>query len=84
MDLKNVGSSHRIFCKPCLDWTERRHHLGGVLGAALCDHCLAHGWLQRMRDSRAPTITPEGRAAFADVVGIDSAALDGSTDCVAA
>jgi DNA-binding transcriptional ArsR family regulator len=84
IDLKSVGSSRRIFCKPCLDWTERRHHLGAAVGAALCDHCLTRGWLQRMRDSRALTITPEGRAAFADVFGVDTATLGGSTDRVAA
>jgi len=84
IDLKSVGSSRRIFCKPCLDWTERRHHIGGAVGAALCDHCLTRGWLQRMRDSRALTITTEGRAAFADVFGIDTAALGGRSNRAAA
>jgi hypothetical protein len=75
LDLEAKGSSRRIFCKPCLDWTERRHHLAGAIGAALCEHCLRRGWVQRMRDSRALTITPEGEAAFADVFGIDTASL---------
>jgi DNA-binding transcriptional ArsR family regulator len=75
VDLEGLGSSRRIFCKPCLDWTERRHHLAGAVGAALCEHCLARGWLRRTRDSRALTITPDGQAAFADVFGIDTLAL---------
>jgi DNA-binding transcriptional ArsR family regulator len=84
INLRGLGSSRRIFCKPCLDWTERRHHLAGAVGAALCDHCLTRGWVQRLRDSRALTITAEGRAAFADVFGIDIASLARSSDRAAA
>lgn len=72
VDARRAGSRGRVFCKPCLDWTERRHHLAGTLGAALCEHCLGAGWLQRSRDSRALTITADGRAAFASLFGIDA------------
>jgi len=68
---RGSGSRGRVFCKPCLDWTERRHHLAGTLGAALCEHCMKSGWLRRSRDSRALTITADGRAAFASLFGID-------------
>ena len=71
VDARSSGSRGRVFCKPCLDWTERRHHLAGTLGSALCEHCLGSGWLQRSRDSRALTITADGRAAFASLFGID-------------
>jgi DNA-binding transcriptional ArsR family regulator len=71
IDAQGSGSRGRVFCKPCLDWTERRHHLAGTLGAALCEHCLGSGWLQRSRDSRALTITADGRAAFTNLFGID-------------
>ena len=71
IDARSSGSRGRVFCKPCLDWTERRHHLAGVLGSALCEHCMESGWLQRSRDSRALTITADGRAAFASLFGID-------------
>jgi DNA-binding transcriptional ArsR family regulator len=84
IDAEGSGSSRRMFCKPCLDWTERRHHLAGALGAALCRHCLTQGWLQRTRDSRALTITRDGAAAFADLFGIDVAAFGGSRDRAAA
>jgi DNA-binding transcriptional ArsR family regulator len=63
-------SSKRIFCKPCLDWTERRPHLAGALGAALCRHCLDHGWVERLRDSRALRVTPEGERQFAELFAV--------------
>jgi DNA-binding transcriptional ArsR family regulator len=67
-----AGVTRRVFCRPCLDWTERRHHLAGSLGAALCGHCLQRGWVERRRDSRALRITASGRRAFADHFGIDA------------
>jgi DNA-binding transcriptional ArsR family regulator len=65
-----VGRSQRIFCRPCLDWTERRPHLAGAVGAALCSHCLERGWVERIRDSRALRVTASGEAAFADIFGV--------------
>ena len=62
----------RLFCRPCLDWSERRPHLAGVLGARLLDHALGQGWITRQRDSRAVNITPAGRRAFAERFGIDT------------
>jgi DNA-binding transcriptional ArsR family regulator len=72
IDLARSSAGRRVFCRPCLDWTERRYHLAGAVGAALCDHCLARGWLQRLRDSRALAISAGGRAAFASAFGIDT------------
>ena len=60
----------RVFCRPCLDWSERRPHIAGRLGAALATRCLALGWIQRQRDSRAVTITAVGRDGFAERFGI--------------
>lgn len=58
----------RAFCRPCLDWTERRPHLAGVVGKGLAERCFALGWIERRRDGRAVRITPKGedglRAAF--------------------
>ncbi|GAC1338873.1 MAG: hypothetical protein NVSMB26_26520 [Beijerinckiaceae bacterium] len=39
-DLAPRSKSRRVFCRPCLDWTERRHHLAGHVGAALAQHCI--------------------------------------------
>ena len=50
----------RVFCRPCLDWSERRPHIAGALGAALCTACLAQGWLRRGEGTRAITVTPAG------------------------
>jgi len=58
--------------KPCLDWTERRNHLGGALGVALTEHLLAIKWLARREERRALRVTTIGRAGFAQF-GIDVA-----------
>jgi DNA-binding transcriptional ArsR family regulator len=60
----------RVFCRPCLDWSERRPHIAGRLGAALATRCLDLGWIERQRDSRAVTITRAGAAGFAERFGI--------------
>lgn len=61
----------RVFCRPCLDWSERRPHLAGRVGAALADRCFALDWIARQRDTRAVTITRAGQAGFADMFGIE-------------
>ena len=59
-----------VLCRPCLDWSERRPHLAGRVGAALCQRCLDLGWVQRQRDSRAVIITVSGKRGLAEVFGI--------------
>jgi DNA-binding transcriptional ArsR family regulator len=61
----------RVFCRPCLDWSERRPHIAGRLGAALATRCLDLRWIERQRDSRAVTITPTGSRGFAETFGIE-------------
>jgi hypothetical protein len=63
----------RAFCRPCLDWSERRPHLAGAVGAALAERCFARGWIDRVRDSRAVAITPRGRNVLRELFGFDSA-----------
>ncbi|MGH9694012.1 MAG: ArsR/SmtB family transcription factor, partial [Bryobacteraceae bacterium] len=66
--LVSQSSSRRVFCRPCLDWSERRYHIAGLVGAEICRCCHERGWLIRKRGSRALSITPEGhrglRATF--------------------
>jgi DNA-binding transcriptional ArsR family regulator len=62
----------RAFCRPCLDWSERRLHLAGALGAALAGRCFALGWIERIRDSRAVAITAPGQDALKEVFRIDT------------
>lgn len=63
------GRARRPHCRPCLDWSERRPHLAGQLGAHLCAHCLDQGWLLRKRGTRALAVTAKGAAALRDVLG---------------
>jgi len=58
--------SARVLCRPCLDWSERRPHLAGTIGAALCAHSFGKGWIRRNNGGRAVTITPKGRHVFRD------------------
>jgi DNA-binding transcriptional ArsR family regulator len=61
--------SRRALCRPCLDWSERRIHLGGALGAAICRLSFDQGWIRRVDGSRAVTITPSGRHAYREHFG---------------
>ena len=54
----------RIFCCPCLDWSERRSHIAGAVGAALCQACFTQGWLRRIDGTRAVSVTPAGQMAL--------------------
>lgn len=65
-------ASHRVFCKPCLDWSERRPHIGGRLGVAIADRCFDLGWIERLRDGRALHITKKGMAGFHQHFAFDS------------
>ncbi len=52
----------RAFARRCLDWSERRDHLAGALGAAIFAHWEAQGWIARHDHSRAVALTPQGLA----------------------
>ncbi len=69
-DLTTPAGSRRLFCQPCLDWSERRYHIKGRVGAAILCRCMELGWFKRIRDSRALTLTPEGWDGLADVFGV--------------
>jgi DNA-binding transcriptional ArsR family regulator len=56
--------SGRVLCRPCLDWSERRPHLAGIVGATICDHSMREGWTRRLNGTRAVFITPKGERAF--------------------
>ena len=64
IDLDQLARERRPLCRPCLDWSVRRHHLAGSVGAALLDTCLARGWARRQKDSRVVSFTPAGEKAF--------------------
>ncbi len=62
IDLATLRSSRRKLCRPCLDWSERRMHLAGALGAALLDHMLALRHLRRVSGTREIVILQAGEA----------------------
>jgi DNA-binding transcriptional ArsR family regulator len=64
IDLGALRKSRRPLCRCCLDWSERRDHLAGALGAALFDMIIAKGWARRDAASRAIAFTPPGETAF--------------------
>ncbi|HXW25833.1 MAG TPA: ArsR family transcriptional regulator [Xanthobacteraceae bacterium] len=70
VDLGAKARGRRIFCRPCLDWSERRHHIAGLVGAEICRRCLELGWLARERDSRALRITAAGDAGLDATFGV--------------
>ncbi|MFP5305458.1 MAG: ArsR/SmtB family transcription factor [Gammaproteobacteria bacterium] len=70
IDLDVVRQRRRMFATFCLDWSERRHHLGGALGAALLDRFLERGWLRRRPDSRAVLLTTAGKAGLKRSFGV--------------
>jgi DNA-binding transcriptional ArsR family regulator len=65
-----LAPGRRVFCRPCLDWSERRPHLAGRVGAALACRCFELGWIARQRDTRAVAITTAGQEGFRAQFGI--------------
>jgi DNA-binding transcriptional ArsR family regulator len=70
-DLQTSPHSRRIFCRPCLDWSERRHHIAGHVGTEICRCCLQRGWFERQRDSRALLLTATGAAGLFNCLGVE-------------
>jgi len=64
LDLGAIGRQRRRHAYACLDWSARRPHLGGALGAALLQCCLQHGWVEQQLDSRALRVTAQGARRF--------------------
>ncbi|GAA4591865.1 DNA-binding transcriptional ArsR family regulator [Actinoplanes octamycinicus] len=60
----------RPLARDCLDWTERRPHLGGLAGARVCETFLSRQWLTRIGSGRAVRLTVAGRAALHDLLGL--------------
>lgn len=67
IDVAALERQRRPLCRTCLDWSMRRHHLGGALGAALLERILDLGWARRSPSSRAVIFTPNGEGAFTRV-----------------
>ena len=70
VDVGALERGRRPLLRGCLDWTERREHLGGALGAALAMHLLERDWIRRERGTRALLVTREGRAGLSRTLGV--------------
>ena len=73
IDVDALAAGRRELCRACLDWSVRRHHLAGALGAALLDRCCDLGWARREKGSRVVHFTPPGERALRTRFGAVSA-----------
>jgi DNA-binding transcriptional ArsR family regulator len=71
IDIAGLRPTRRGLARPCLDWTERTHHLAGPLGVQLMNVLCARGWLRRSRKSRAVQVTPTGYLELQRRFGLD-------------
>ncbi|MBV8790746.1 MAG: helix-turn-helix transcriptional regulator [Pseudolabrys sp.] len=70
LDLVQPKPSKRVFCRACLDWSERRYHIAGHVGAALCDRLIGLGWVKRDGRSRVIRVTPVGQRGLREALGV--------------
>jgi len=68
LDVGSLSEKRRPVCRGCLDWSERRFHLGGALGAGLLTHLIAKDWVRR-GPGRVMTFTSGGDMAWAKMLG---------------
>jgi len=64
IDVAGLGRERRALCRACLDWSMRRHHLAGALGAAVLNRCLDSGWARRIKGSRVVSFSAGGERAL--------------------
>ena len=72
IELPKLRSTRRHFLRLCLDWTERRSHIAGAVGAAITKRYFDLGWMERIKRSHAVVVTPLGRRGFQKTFGIDA------------
>lgn len=73
IDTGALDKGRRPLCRACLDWSQRRSHLAGSLGAALLQRIYAEGWAKREADSRTVTFSAAGERALAAAFGLSAA-----------
>jgi DNA-binding transcriptional ArsR family regulator len=69
VDVEGARTRRRRFAVACLDWTEHRHHLGGSLGAAMCDRLFDAGWVRHVGPGRAAALTQHGSQSLSNALG---------------
>lgn len=64
VEISELEAGARPLCRACLDWSVRRHHLAGAVGAALLERIFERGWAAQRGQSRVVEFTKPGEAAF--------------------
>lgn len=72
IEVQSESKVRRLFARSCVDLTQRRPHLAGVLGAALLDQYVRDGWILRTTQSLVVNITPKGHDTFKNLLGVTS------------
>jgi DNA-binding transcriptional ArsR family regulator len=72
LDLEAMEAANRPLCRACLDWSVRRNHLAGALGAGLLQHIYAQGWARRRGGTRVVEFTGAGERVFRRTFGIET------------
>jgi len=70
IDVEEAAEGRRAFARRCLDWSERRHHLAGALGAAIATRFFELDWIERTPSSRAVRVTEAGRTGLASELAV--------------
>jgi DNA-binding transcriptional ArsR family regulator len=70
VDVATARTATRAFARVCVDWTERRPHLAGALGAAVAQAVLDRGWARRRPNDRGLVVTPRGASELERLLGI--------------
>ena len=70
VDVERTREERRAFARQCLDWSDRRMHLAGALGAALARRCLDLGWVERVPHGRTLVVTAAGRRGLRTWLGL--------------
>jgi len=68
IDMESLRKTRRTLARRCLDWTERRYHLAGALGAAVCDKFLEFHWVRRENKSRIVHLSSSGQRELAHLL----------------
>jgi DNA-binding transcriptional ArsR family regulator len=71
ISVNDLKKQKRVFARQCLDWSERRHHLSGALGASLLDKMLTADWIRRTKGSRSVTVTSKGQISIHKLLGLN-------------
>lgn len=83
VQLETPRRNKRVFCRACLDWSERRYHIAGLVGAALQKRFLELNWIASIPNMRALKITDSGKAGLANWFGIDLDDAGSASDQIA-